>query len=141
MGDAEDPVDTRFILSYFIRKFVEAIPGLVAEVLRAVHSSPALRATLFGPTGSTTLAERVTESFKNGPAPGEPKQTSVSVGFWLTEIIAALRRCTDKTSREATALIKEAIEKCEKLLNDLTADCPELRGGTLEEYRRLFKAE
>lgn len=141
MGGPEDPVDTRFILSYFIRKFVEAIPGLEAEILRAVHSRPALRATLLGPTGATALAERATESLRNGPAPGEPKKTLVSVGFQLIEIIAALRRCADQSSLEATALIKEAIEQCEKLLNDLSADFPELFGGTLEEYRRLFKAE
>ena len=141
MGGLEDPVDTRFILSYFIRKFVEAIPGLEAEILRAVHSGPALRATLFGPTGATRVAEKVSESYRNGPAPGEPNQTPVSAAFQLVEIIAALRRCTDKTSLEASTLIKKAIEQCENLLKDLAAACPELRGGTLEEYRRLFKTE
>jgi hypothetical protein len=141
MGGPEDPVDTRFILSYFIRKFVEAIPGLEAEILRAVHSGPALRATLFGPTGAIRVAEKVSESYRNGPAPGEPNQTPVSAAFQLIEIIAALRRCTDKTSLEASTLIKKAIGQCEKLLKDLAVACPELRGGTLEEYRCLFKTE
>ncbi len=96
---------------------------------------------LFGPTSATELARRATESFRNGPAPGEPKKTPVSVGFQLIEIIAALRRCTDKTSLEAATLIKDAIISCEKGLGALITDCPELRGGALEEYRRLFKAE
>lgn len=59
IGGPEGPVDTRYILSYFIRKCVEALPGLEAEILRAVHSMPALRATcLARPVRPSWLGER-----------------------------------------------------------------------------------
>jgi len=138
----EDPVDTRSILSYLIRTFVEAIPGLEAQILCTLHSEPALRAALFGPTSVIEVANRANESLRDQPARGEPKKTPVSVSFQLIEIIAMLRRCKDKTSTLGTsALITKAIECCQESLKSLIADFPQLHQTTLEEYSRLFNAE
>jgi hypothetical protein len=59
-GMATDaPIDTRRILAYFIRRFVQAIPGIEAEVRRAAYSRTSLDAVLRGPTSPLELAERV----------------------------------------------------------------------------------
>ena len=93
-GDATDaPIDTRRILAYFIRRFVQAIPGIEAEVQRAAYSRAALDAALRGPTSPLELAERAFHSLTRPPASDEPQKTPVAVGFQLTEILAALRRC------------------------------------------------
>jgi len=137
--ETPDPVDTRGILSYFVRHFVEAIPGIEAEVQRAMHSGPALEASLFGPTSPVVLAKRALESLRFGPASGEPKKTSVSVAFQLVEIIAALKRCQDKVAiTECKEVLRSGIEQCQEVLKDLSAECEDLRTGTFPGYRRIF---
>lgn len=87
------PIDTRRILAYFIRRFVQAIPGIEAEIRRAGYSRTSLDAVLRGPTSPLELAERAFASLTRPPADDEPQKTSTAVGFQLTEILAALLRC------------------------------------------------
>ncbi len=93
-GPATDaPIDTRRILAYFIRRFVQAIPGIEAEIRRAGYSRASLDAVLRGPTSPLELAERAYASLTRPPASDEPAKTPTAVGFQLTEILAALLRC------------------------------------------------
>jgi hypothetical protein len=93
-GPATDaPIDTRRILAYFIRRFVQAIPGIEAEIRYAGYSRTSLDAVLRGPTSPLELAERAYASLTRVPGPDEPAKTATAVGFQLTEILAALLRC------------------------------------------------
>jgi hypothetical protein len=94
----ETPIDTRGILAYFIRRFVQAIPGIEAEIRRAAHSRVALDCTLRGPTSPLELAERALASLASPHGNGEPAKTPVAVGFQLVEILAAIRRASGTIS-------------------------------------------
>lgn len=138
-GANEQPIDTRRILSYFIRRFVEAIPGLEADVSRALHSSPAVRATLRGSTGALELAETAIRSFRQGPARDEPIKTATAVGFQLVEITAALRRCRQRaTAPEVRDALTDAIGQCLGRLDELAQEYPELTSGLFARYRGHF---
>ena len=72
MAPASDgPIDTRRILAYFIRRFVQAIPGIEAEVRGAAYSRAALEAALRGPTSPLELAEAPFRASR-----GHPRATS-----------------------------------------------------------------
>jgi hypothetical protein len=130
------PVDTRRILAYFIRRFVQAIPGIEAEVRRAANSRPALDAALRGPTSPLELAERAFQSLSRPPAGDEPQKTPVAVGFQLAEILAALRRCelavADPGLRRCFGPV---VARCRELLNALVSQQADLRASAFPIYR------
>jgi hypothetical protein len=129
------PVDTRRILAYFIRRFVQAIPGIEAEVRRAAYSRAALDATLRGPTSPLELAERAFQSLSRPPAGDEPQKTPVAVGFQLTEILAALRRCEGAVADpDLRQCFGPVIARCRELLNTLVSQQPDLRAGAFPKY-------
>jgi hypothetical protein len=138
-GSSPTEVDTHRILSYFIRRFVEALPGIEADLERAWHSRPALAATLTGPTGVVTLAEAAVKGLVDGARPGEPAKTPVAVGFQLVEIIAVLRRVLDRApTDDARALLDRAAGRCQGFLDALAGRHPELKQAGFVHYRRLL---
>ena len=133
------PVDTRRILAYFIRRFVQAIPGIEAEVQRASYSETALEAALRGPTSPLELAERAYGSLFRPPAPDEPEKTPTAVGFQLTEILAAVLRCRGRV--EDASLRKRfdpVVSRCRELLDKLVDAHPELKQGAFRSYQERF---
>ncbi|MFM7117774.1 MAG: hypothetical protein ACKO0N_14155, partial [Planctomycetota bacterium] len=83
----ETPIDTRGILSYFVRRFVQALPGVESQVKLAAYSRPALDSALRGPTSPLELARRAFESLTKPPPAGEPRKTATAVGFQLVELL------------------------------------------------------
>jgi hypothetical protein len=139
---SDSEVDTRRILSYFVRRFVEAIPGIEADVERAWHSRPALSATLNGPTGVLALATEAVRGLREGPRHNEPRKTSIAVGFQLVEIVATLQRCSQRApAGEARAILDGAVQRCQTLLAEVTTHHPELREPSFVRYRRSFTGE
>jgi len=132
----DEPIDTRQILAYGIRRFVHAIPGIEAEVERAGYSRPSLDAALRGPTSPLELAERVFSSLGGPVASDEPRKTPTAVGFQLTEILAVLLRRRDATSdAELQECFDPVIARCRELLNTLIAQQPELKSDGFGQYR------
>lgn len=132
------PVDTSRILAYFMRRFVQALPGLESELLHASRARTPLRAALFGLTSPVALARQAYESLKREPGPHEPAKTPTAVGFQLVEIIAALRRGRDRmVEADHRAAYEEAIGKCRAWLNEVSA-APEMTTAEFSKYRRLF---
>ncbi len=137
--NGDDPVDTRRILTYFIRRFVQAIPGLEAELDRAAYSRPSLQAALFGPTSPVALAQQAFESLSRSPRQDEPRKTPVAVGFQLVEITAALLRCRGRAIEgELRGLYDQAVDRCRTWLDTLAAEKPDLTAGPFTTYRRTF---
>lgn len=137
--DKDAPVDTRRILAYFIRRFVQAIPGIEAEIDRANYSRVALEATLRGPTSPLELAERAFASLSQAPAADEPIKTPTAVGFQLVEIISALKRCRNRISeKELQECFDPVLSRCMEMLDQLAAQSPSLGGGSFANYRNHF---
>jgi hypothetical protein len=132
-------IDTRRILTYFIRRFVQAIPGMEAELDRAAYSRPSLRAALFGPTSPVSLAQQAYASLSRPADPDEPRKTPIAVGFQLVEITAALLRCRARaTQDEFRALYDQAVTQCRGWLDALKENHPGLSNGPFALYRRTF---
>lgn len=135
----DGPIDTRHILAYFIRRFVQAIPGIEAELQQASYSRTALDAALRGPTSPLELAERAFDSLGRPATPDEPKKTSTAVGFQLTEILAALLRSRAKVEDES---LKECYEpviiRCRELIQKLLSIHPQLAEGAFHVYHDRF---
>ena len=133
------PVDTRQILAYFIRRFVQAIPGIEAEVRRAGYSRPSLDAVLRGPTSPLELAERAFASLTRPAAIDEPRKTPTAVGFQLTEILAALARCqAAMVDPELQACFDPVIVRCREMLSGLVAQETELQAEGFVSTKRGF---
>lgn len=130
------PIDTRRILAYFIRRFVQAIPGIEAEVDRAAYARASLDAALRGPTSPMELAERAHASLKEPTKRDEPPKTPTAVGFQLTEILAAISRSRDRISdTELLACFTPVETRCRELLNEVSREHPELQSEAFRRYR------
>ncbi len=131
------PIDTRRVLAYFIRRFVQAIPGIEAEIRRAGYSRASLDAVLRGPTSPQELAERAYASLTQTPALDEPAKTPTAVGFQLTEILAALIRShnlvTDSGLQEC---FPPVIARCREMLDILVSKHEELQAEGFRLYQQ-----
>lgn len=135
----DGPIDTRRILAYFIRRFVQAIPGIEAEIQQASYSRTALDAALRGPTSPLELAESAFASFNQHASMDEPEKTPTAIGFQLTEILAALLRSQAKLEDDSLKECYEpVIDHCRELLEKLILVHPQLGEGPFREYQDRF---
>jgi hypothetical protein len=132
----DSPIDTRRILAYFIRRFVQAIAGIEAELDRAAYSRASLDAALRGPTSPLELAERAYASLKEPPKRDEPPKTPTAVGFQLTEILAAIGRSRARISdTELLACFAPVEARCRDLLETVSKEHAELQSDAFRRYR------
>ncbi|MBY0230400.1 MAG: hypothetical protein K2W96_14040, partial [Gemmataceae bacterium] len=131
-AEVDEAVDTGGILSYQVRRFVQALPGIEAEVRRAAYSEASLHGALFGPASPVALAKRIAESMDAG---GAPRKTPTAVGFQLVEIAAALDRCRAAVAEEMRGLCRRAAEECVSLLRQAEERHEELRNASFARYR------
>ena len=130
------PIDTRRILAYFMRRFVQAIPGIETEVNRASYSRAFLDAALRGPTSPLELAERAYASLTLPPRKDEPAKTPTAVAFQLTEILAALQRCQIlMTDDELQGCFTPVLARCRELLELIIGQHSELQTEGFRRYR------
>jgi hypothetical protein len=134
--NTEAPIDTRRILAYFMRRFVQAIPGIETEVSRAAYSRASLDAVLRGPTSPLELAERAFASLTARPRRDEPIKTPTAVAFQLIEILAALQRCQRiGTDAELQACFTPVLARCREMVDLLVGQHSELQTETFRRYR------
>jgi|HubBroStandDraft_5_1064220.scaffolds.fasta_scaffold13597_2 hypothetical protein len=135
--ETDAPIDTSRILAYFIRRFVQAIPGIEAEIRRACYSRTSLDAALRGPTSPLELAERAYASLTQTPSSDEPAKTPTAVGFQLTEILAALLRCQSGVNEsELRECFQPVIASCKGMLDTLVSKNAELQAEGFHLYQR-----
>lgn len=79
------------ILSYLVRDFVHALPGIRAHLESGAATETGLRAALLGPRSPATLASEIVTSWKN-PAPGKPRKSDVATAFQLVELRKVVER-------------------------------------------------
>jgi hypothetical protein len=134
MTDA--PIDTRKILAYFVRRFVQAIPGIETEIHRAGYSRTSLDSVLRGPTSPLELAERAFASLNRAPIGDEPQKTPIAVGFQLTEILAAILRCKSAVvDPELRACFEPVVTRVREMLSILVSQQTELQAEGFRFYQ------
>jgi hypothetical protein len=139
---SEQAVDTRRILSYFIRRFVQALPGIETEMIAAAYSRAALLNALKGPTSPLALAKQAFASLRQPRGRHEPLKTATAVGFQLVEICAALKRSKAQVSdKELRQYFDPVLEECRGFLNEVVKEVPALNCGAFQEYRRRILGE
>ena len=87
--ETSDPVtdagDREGILSYLIRDFVHALPGIRAHLEDGASTETGLRTALLGPRSPAKLADEILDA-QMKPAKGRPGKTDVATTFQLIEL-------------------------------------------------------
>lgn len=87
--ETSDPVsdagESAGILSYLIRDFVHALPGIRAHLEEGASTETGLRTALLGPRSPAKLADEILDA-RMKPASGRPRKTDVATSFQLIEL-------------------------------------------------------
>jgi hypothetical protein len=122
-------VDTSKILSYQVRSFVEALPGIRDELARNTGTASAIRLALLGPVSPVALAREIEHAVKSG-------RSATAACFQLVELLrcisAAGRIEVDARVREAwTLAVGEAASQIQAAVDRLrNADASQLGAAT-----------
>jgi hypothetical protein len=98
-GASGSIVDTSDILSYRMRAFIEALPGIERELSESVTHPNTIRLAFLGPVSPVALAREIAGKAAKG-------RSSTATGFQLVELLACVQRVEPAgalTGRLATA--------------------------------------
>lgn len=139
-GKAEVSVHTSDILSYLIRDFVHALPGIKNRLAEASMTETGLRSALLGPRSPVALAREALRAFKERP-PGRPRKTPVATAFQLAELKLLLQAVPLPEMAEGVAegLRTEAIAEVVSLLDEVLCELP--RGERPVALRAYLETE
>ena len=131
-GAAEPPSLTGDILSYLVRDFVHALPGIRNRLADAGLTETGLRAALLGPRSPVALARESLRSFRQ-PEPGKPRKTAVATTFQLAELkrLLATVPLPELADGIAGALRAEAVAEVSQLLASMVGDLPGVNGAAV----------
>lgn len=77
------------ILSYLVRDFVHALPGVHHRLAEGALTESGLRSALFGHRSPIELAGEALRSLRE-PRPGRPRKTAIATAFQLVELVGLL---------------------------------------------------
>jgi len=133
-------VDTSHIQSYQVREFVEALPGIVADLSAAKTSGATMRLAVLGPVSPLALARAVSR------AVDEKRRTPVAAGFQLVEILGCLFQAAKLDVPEKHAMawndaVGKAITEVEAILAKLKGTVPDdlSKGTSFSRYERTLR--
>ena len=123
LGKAEPPLVTADILSYLVRDFVHALPGIRNRLADAGMTETGLRAALLGNRSPVELARESLRAYRNSQ-PGKPRKTAVATAFQLAELRRLLQMVPlpDLADGVADELRAEAVVAVSSALNEVVAD-------------------
>ena len=124
-GKGEPPPAPGDILSYLVRDFVHALPGIRNRLTDAGMTETGLRAALLGHRSPVELARESLRAFRT-PQPGKPRKTAVATAFQLAELKRLLRTVPlpELAAGVADALRNEAVAKVSSALDEAVAGLP-----------------
>jgi len=124
-ADAVDGSPTSDILSYLVRDFVHALPGIRARLAEASLTETGLRAALLGPRSPVGLAREVVAAWRT-PATGGPRKTPVATAFQLVELLRVVEQAVlPELADGATARLRQgALDYIRTLLQDTVSELP-----------------
>ena len=123
--NGEPPPVTGDILSYLVRDFVHALPGIRNCLADASMTETGLRAVLLGHRSPVELARESLRAYRN-PQPDKPRKTAVATAFQLRELQHLLQTIPlpELTDDVADRLRAEAIAEVSSLLDEAVAELP-----------------
>ncbi len=124
-GNDDLPSATQDILSYFVRDFVHALPGVRNRLSEAGMNETGLRAALLGHRSPVELARQSLASYRN-PQPDRPRKTAVATAFQLAELRYLLKTAPLPVLADGVAdiLRAEALAEVTSLLDKVVAELP-----------------
>jgi len=122
------------ILSYLVRDFVQALPGIRSRLAEASMTETGLRAALLGHRSPVELAREAVRSYRS-PQPGKPRKTPVATAFQLAELHQLLQTVLLPELPEGVTetLRAEAITEVGSALAEVIADLPK------EDHTRIVR--
>jgi len=137
-----EQADRDDILSYLVRDFVHALPGIRAGLAEASMTETGLRRAMLGTRSPVALAREIADGLRK-PRSGTPSKTPTAAIFELVELLKAVgsaslhelpESATSAIREEARAEIRSLLDKVLAASPDV-ASSPMLREflGTLEE--------
>ena len=113
------------ILSYLVRDFVHALPGIRNRLTDAGMTETGLRAALLGHRSPVELAQESLRAYRD-PLPGKPRKTAVATAFQLAELRHLLQTVPlpEMADGVADTLRNEAIAEVSSALDDVVAELP-----------------
>ena len=135
-GNDELPPLTQDILSYLVRDFVHALPGIRNRLSDAGVTETGLRAALMGHRSPVELARQSLHAYRN-PQPGRPSKTAVATAFQLAELRDLLNTVLLPVLADnvTNVLRAEALDEVSRLFDDVVAELPT---ETLTEVVRTY---
>ena len=124
-SDGEPPLTTGDILSYLVRDFVHALPGIRNRLADASMTETGLRAALLGYRSPVELARESLRAYRK-PQPGKPRKTAVATAFQLAELRRLLQTVPlpDLADGVADGLRAEAVAAVSSALDKVVAELP-----------------
>ena len=124
-GKGEPPPAPGDTLSYLVRDFVHALPGVRNRLTDAGMTETGLRAALLGHRSPVELARESLRAYRT-PQPGKPRKTPVATAFQLVELRRLLQTVPlpELAAGVADALRNEAVDKVSSALDEVVAELP-----------------
>ena len=124
-GNGEPPAAPGDILSYLVRDFVHALPGVRNRLTDAGMTETGLRAALLGHRSPVELARESLRAYRT-PQPGKPRKTPVATAFQLVELRRLLQTVPlqELAAGVTDALRNEAVAKVSSALDEVVAELP-----------------
>ncbi len=121
----EAPAVTADILSYLVRDFIHALPGIRNRLADAGMTETGLRAALLGRRSPVELAHESLRAYRT-PQPGKPRKTAVATAFQLAELRHLLQTVPLPELAEGVAdgLRAEAVAEVTTALKAVVSELP-----------------
>ena len=121
----ESPSLTSDILSYLVRDFVHALPGIRHRLTEAGVTESGLRAALLGHRSPVQLAQQAVEALRE-PRPDRPRKTVLATAFQLKELLQLLEEVPlPELAEGATEVLRaDAISAVASSLATVIAELP-----------------
>jgi hypothetical protein len=137
-NSADEISPTNDILSYLIRDFVHALPGIKGRLADAGLTETGLRAALLGNRSPVELAREARRALKEREK-GKPHKTVIATAFQLTELRRLLETVILPEFSDAISskIRNEALLEVNSLLNEVLESLPPAKRSTvLRAYLR-----
>lgn len=134
-GDDKSPGETSGILSYLIRDFVHALPGIRTHLEQGVSTETGLRAVLLGSRSPLSLAREILTAWRAGPK-GRPEKTAVAAIFQLVELRSLLleARLPELPDGMTEALRSQCLAKIDPIVEEIVGELDTREDPVLSAY-------
>ena len=124
-GNGEPPPATGDILSYLVRDFVHALPGIRNRLTDAGMTETGLRTALLGPRSPVELARESLRAYRT-PQPGKPRKSVEATVFQLAELRRLLQTVPlpELADGVADTLRNKAVAEVSSALDEVVAELP-----------------